>query len=200
MARAGRRPGGASTHDAVLLAARALFAERGYRATSVRAIAAAAGVTPAMIHHFFGSKQQVFLAAIRMPIDPAAVLGELLRRPRDEFPEHFVRRFVGYWSDPETGPALQSMIRSVVAGGDETGAAIRAYASTVLLPRVAEALDLPPDRVAAALSIMIGMAVARWIIGIEQLAALSVEELVARYVPIVRAALRGNDLHPGNVH
>jgi AcrR family transcriptional regulator len=172
----------------VLAAARTLFAERGYRGTSVRAIGATAGVTPAMVHHFFGSKQQVFLAAIRMPIDPAAVLAELVTHPRDEFPERFVRRFVGYWSDPATGPALQSLIRSAVAG-EETGAAVRAFASTVLLPRASDALDVPAERMAAALSIMLGMAIARWIIGIEQLAALAEEQLVARYVPAVRAAL-----------
>jgi len=80
------------------------------------------------------------------------------------------------------------MVRSVVAG-DEAAAAVRTFASTVLLPRAAAALDLPEDRTAAALSIMIGMAVARWVIRIEQLAGLSDEQLVERYVPGVRAVL-----------
>ena len=81
--RPGRPPGPVSTSDDVLRAARTLFAERGYQATTVRAIAAAAGVTPAMIHHFFGSKQQVFLAAIRMPIDPVAAAREHDRTVRE---------------------------------------------------------------------------------------------------------------------
>ena len=188
MARAGRRPGASTSSAEILAAARRLFAERGYRATTVRAIAAAAGVTPAMIHHFYGSKHQVFLAAIRMPLDPARVLAELLAGPRAEFPERFVRTFVAAWADPETGPALRSMVRSAISD-DEHAAALRAFASGVLLPRVAAALEVTEDRMAAALSIMIGQAVARSILRVDQLAALADDEVVARYVPAVRAAL-----------
>ena len=189
MARVGRRPGASTSSADILAAARRLFAAHGYQATTVRAIAAAAGVTPAMIHHFYGSKRQVFLAAIRMPLDPVQVLAGLRTGPPEEFPERFVRTFVGAWADPETGPALRSMVRSAIAD-DEQAAALRAFASSELLAPTAAALRLPADRLAAALSIMIGQAVARSIIRIDQLVALSDEEVVARYVPAVRAALR----------
>ena len=189
MARVGRRPGASTSSADILAAARRLFADRGYHATTVRAIAAAAGVTPAMIHHFYGSKRQVFLAAIRMPLDPVQVLAGLRAGPPAEFPERFVRTFVAAWTDPETGPALRSMVRSAISD-EEHAAALRAFASRVLLPAAAAALGFPQDRLAAALSIMIGQAVARSIIRIEQLAALSDEEVVAHYVPAVRAALR----------
>jgi AcrR family transcriptional regulator len=188
MARAGRRPGPGTTSGDVLSAARALFAERGYRATTVRAIAAAAGVTPAMINHFFGSKHQVFLAAIRMPLDPMQVLDGLLTTPRDEFPERFVRAFLSAWTSDLTGPALRTMLRSAMTD-EEQAAAIRTMASTVVLPRAAAGLAVPAERVAAALSIMIGQAAARSMIGIEQLAVLDDEQLVALYAPAVRAVL-----------
>jgi len=115
MSPAGRRPGPSSTADDVLAAARELFAERGYQATTVRAIAAAAGVTPAMIHHFFGSKEKVFLAAARIPIDPDTVLAILLAGPREQFPERLVAAFGAAWRDERTGPALQSVLRAAVA-------------------------------------------------------------------------------------
>jgi AcrR family transcriptional regulator len=188
VARAGRRPGPGTTSDAVLVAARALFAERGYRATTVRAIAAAAGVTPAMINHFFGGKHQVFLASIRMPIDPLQVLDGLLAAPRTEFPERFVRAFLGAWRSEVTGPALRTMLRSAMTDAEQA-AAIRTMASTVLLPRAAAGLAVPAERVAVALSILIGQAVARTLIGVEQLAAHDDEQLVALYLPAVRAAL-----------
>ena len=188
MARVGRRPGASSSSADILAAARRLFAERGYRGVTVRAIAGEAGVTPAMIHHFFGSKHQVFLAAIRMPIDPAEILARLLDGPREEFPQRFVRAFVAAWSDPGTGPALRGMLRSAVSD-EEQAAALRGFASGVLLPRAAAALEVPADRMAAAMSIMIGQAVGRAMIGIQQLVALSDEEVVERYVPAVRAAL-----------
>jgi AcrR family transcriptional regulator len=188
MARVGRRPGASTSSADILAAARGLFAERGYRAVTVRAIAEQAGVTPAMIHHFFGSKHEVFLAAIRMPIDPAEILARLLDGPRAGFPERFVRTFVAAWSDPATGPALRGMLRSALSD-EEHAAALRGFAGAILLPRAAVALEVPADHLAAAMSIMIGQAVGRSMIGIDQLVALSDEEVVERYVPAVRAAL-----------
>ena len=184
----GRRPGPGTTSEDILAAARRLFAERGYRATTVRAIASEAGVTPAMINHFYGGKRQVFVAAIRMPFDPAALLASLLDGPRAEFPDRFVRAFVTAWSDPTTGPALRTMLRSAMTD-DEQGAALRAFAGGVMLPRVTAALGVPADRAATAMSIMIGCAVARSLIGIEALATLDDEDVIARYAPAVRTSL-----------
>jgi AcrR family transcriptional regulator len=186
----GRPPGPGSTSDDVLAAARALFAERGYRATTVRGIAATAGVTPAMVHHFFGSKQQVFLAAIRMPIDPVQLLAGMTDGPRNRFPRRFVTTFVTLWSAADTGPALRTMLRTAIAE-EELAAAIRTFAESVLLPTAAKALDVPVARVAAALSILLGMAVGRHLIGIRPLAELEDRDVIERYVPAVRAALFG---------
>jgi AcrR family transcriptional regulator len=172
----------------VLAAARALFAEHGYRATTVRAIAQHAGVTPAMVHHFFGSKQAVFLAAVRMPIDPLQLLNRMTEGPRKQFPQRFVTTFVGLWSDPMTGAALRTMLRTAIAD-EEQAAAIRTFAGTVLLPAAARALDVPAERVAAALTVMLGMAVGRHLIGFAVLVELSDEQVIERYVPSVRAAL-----------
>jgi AcrR family transcriptional regulator len=187
----GRRPGPTTSDQDVLSAARALFAERGYQGTTVRAIAAAAGVTPAMVHHFFGSKHEVFLAAIRMPIDPARLLRELLAGPREQFAHRFVTTFVRTWGDPVTGPALQSMVRSALT--DQTHAeAVRAFASTVMIPRAAAGLGVTPERVAAALSIMVGQAVARTMIGFDALADLPDDAVVALFVAPVHAVLDGD--------
>jgi AcrR family transcriptional regulator len=188
MARSGRRPGPDSTSGDVLDAARRLFAQRGYRATTVRAIAEAAGVTPGMIHHFFGSKQQVFLAAIRMPLDPVQVLAVLTAGPRREFPERLVRTFVGFWTSEQTGPALRGMLRSAIAD-EEQAAALRSFADAVMLPQVSAALGVPVADAATALSTMLGLVVARMLIGIETLASLTEDEIVSRYAPVVRAAL-----------
>ncbi|MGH8861902.1 MAG: TetR family transcriptional regulator [Jatrophihabitantaceae bacterium] len=190
MARAGRRPGPTTTGDDVLRAARTLFAERGYHATTVRAIAAAARVTPAMVHHFFRSKHAVFLASIRMPLDPAQLLSGMLSGPREQFPERLVRTFVGVWRSEVTGPSLRSVLRSAITD-DEQAAAMRAFASTVVIPRAAAGLDVAPERIVAALSIMIGQAVARTMIAFEALADLDDDQVVELYVPAVRAALFG---------
>jgi AcrR family transcriptional regulator len=190
MAPAGRRPGPGTSSEDILTAARGLFARHGYQGTTVRAIASEAGVTPAMIHHFFGGKRQVFLAAVHMPIDPAEIFTALLDGPREEFPQRFVHTFIADWSNPATGPALSSVLRSAMTD-DEQAAALRTFAGSVMLTRIAADLAVPPDRMAVALSIMLGAALTRSILGVEQLAALSDAEVVKLYVPAVRAALFG---------
>lgn len=188
MAQAGRRPGSDSTREAVLAAARKSFASKGFRATTVRSVAADAGVSPSMIHHFFATKDELFLAAIRMPIDPEVILATVLTGPRDELPERMVRTFVTTWQDPATGPALRSMVRAAVA--DEGQAAgLRAFAEHVMLPRVTKALALPPLRVTAALSLMLGYALAGRLIGIEPLASATVDDLVEVLSPAVAQLL-----------
>ena len=71
LARTGRRPGRQDTREAILAAARDAFAEKGFDGASIRYIATSAGVDPALVHHYFGTKDQLFLAAMDFPIDPA---------------------------------------------------------------------------------------------------------------------------------
>jgi AcrR family transcriptional regulator len=185
---AGRRPGSESTREAVLEAARAQFAARGYQATTVRAVAASAGVSPSMIHHFFATKDELFLAAIRMPVDPETVLLAILDGPRDELPQRMVRVFVTNWQRPDSGPALRSVLRAAMAG-EAQAAALRMFAEQLMLPRVSKALGLPPLQVAAALMPLLGYALAGQLLGIEPLASQGVEDLVALLAPAVAQLL-----------
>ena len=181
---AGRRPGTDSTREAVLEAARGLFAVHGYQTTTVRAVAATAGVSPSMIHHFFATKDELFLAAIRMPVDPETVLRAILDGPRDELPQRLVRVFVTTWHDPVSGQALRSVLRAAMAG-EAQAAGLRMFAEQLMLPRVSKALGVPAVRVAAALSPLLGYALAGQLLGVEPLASLGVEDLVALLAPAV---------------
>jgi AcrR family transcriptional regulator len=189
MAPAGRRPGPTQTRDAILAAARAQFAGRGYTGTTVRSVAAAADVNPALIHHYFGSKDQLFLAALNMPVNPAQVIVQLLAAgPRSEFPERIVRYFIVAWRDPAIGQALQAVLRRAVS--DEASAAlIRNLVENVLLPRAADALGLPKMRIAIAMSHLIGLVLGATILHIEPLASASEDELVDLVAPAIRSYL-----------
>ncbi|MDX6256511.1 MAG: hypothetical protein QOJ11_2845 [Frankiales bacterium] len=184
MAQAGRRPGSDSTREAVLEAAREHFAARGYQATTVRGVAAAAGVSPSMIHHFFATKDELFLAAVRMPVDPESVLRAVLTGPREELPRRLVRVFVSTWQDAESGPALRSVLRTATAGEDQA-AGLRMFGEQLMLPRVAKALGVPQLQVAGALSLLLGYALAGQLLGIEPLASQGVEDLVTLLAPAV---------------
>src|SRR5215472_8916587 len=117
MARTGRRPGTTITREAILDAARRRFAEGGYEQTSIRAIAADAGVNSALVMHFFGSKEALFQAAVTWPFDPAEFTRHLLGPGLDGLSERLARAFLTLWDTPETGMPLLALLRS--ATGEE---------------------------------------------------------------------------------
>jgi AcrR family transcriptional regulator len=189
MARAGRRPGPTTTPEQILEAARTLFAERGYQGTSMRAVAAAADVNAALVHHYYGTKEQLFVAALRMPLNPAEVITTLLAAgPREEFAQRFVRFFIRAWREPATGQRLQAVLRSAVST-EQGAASIRTFAEQVLLERVSGALGVSKLRVATAMTHLIGLMLGSTIIGIEPLASASEDELVALVAPVIAGYL-----------
>ncbi|MFB9696269.1 TetR family transcriptional regulator [Amorphoplanes digitatis] len=139
-------------------------------------MAAAAGVHPALLHHYFGSKQQLYREVLDLPVDPWEVLSRLLTQtPRDQLPEALVRHFVSTWRQPESGARLRAMARS--SFGDPDGATLaRAHLETVLIPRLAQALDVPEVNVAVAITHLIGLTLADQILGLRQINNASEDE------------------------
>ena len=189
--RPGRRPGPSSTRSEILAAARTRFAARGYHATTVRDIAADAAVNAALVHHYFGSKEQVFAAALNVPLNPADIVTRLRDGgPRAQLGERVVRFFSRTWRDPVTGQPLQALLRNAAA--TEQGATMmRQFVEDVMLPRVATELGISPGRAAGAFSQLIGFAMAATILQVEPLASASEDELVALLAPSVQRYLGG---------
>jgi AcrR family transcriptional regulator len=186
--RPGRRPGQSSSRADILAAARVLFGDRGYDKASIRAIAGEAGVDPALVHHVFGTKDELFAAAMEFPIDPATILPLILTGPRDEIGERLVRTFLGIWQEPRLRPQFVGIIRSATTS--ETGAALlREFVSSKLLARVAEALDVPRMNLNAAASQMVGVVMFRYVLELEPLASASDEEIVALFAPTIQRYL-----------
>jgi AcrR family transcriptional regulator len=96
----------------VLLAARTSFGERGFDGATIRNVAVRAGVDPALVHHYFGSKQQLFVAAMELPLDLPALVPRLLEGPRDDLGKRFVRFVLELWETPATRPLLLGVVRS----------------------------------------------------------------------------------------
>ncbi len=114
--RGGRRPGKPHTRGTILDAARRLFAQHGFDKTTMRAIASEAGVDPALVHHYFGTKRDLFIAVIDPPEDPVRVLAGLATQSRAQFGEALVLAVLRAWDSPAQ-PGLVALIRSAVAGG-----------------------------------------------------------------------------------
>ncbi|GAA4852002.1 TetR family transcriptional regulator [Kitasatospora terrestris] len=178
--RTGRRPGGEDTRGAVLAAARAEFGAKGYQKASMRAIARSAGVDAALLHHYFGSKDRLFMAALEFPIDPRAVVERVvLAGDRASVGERLAAFVLELWEQPAIRDRLLALLRTAAAS-EEVAALVRGFMVTELVGRLAAVLDgeRPELRVELAMSQIVGLAMARYVIGVEPLASAPPEELV----------------------
>lgn len=177
--RPGRRPGSADTRGQILNAARAEFASRGYEKATLRAIARAADVDAALVHHYFGSKEQVFLAALDFPVDPATVV-EMAAGDLSRVGERLARYVVALWEAPEARERLLAVVRTVTSN-EEMAALVRGFAHPRLVAPLAARIGGPDAeaRVEMALAQIIGLAMARYVIRVEPIASLGAEDLVA---------------------
>lgn len=190
MSPGGRRPGDSGTRDAILDAARGGFARAGYDATTIRGVAREAGVDPALVHHFFGSKEAMFAAAMALPLDPAVVVPQLLAGGTDGLGERVVRLFLGLWDAPATRTPLLGLLRSAMAN-EQAATMLREFLTSALLGRVAAALDLPDATLRANLvgTQMVGLAVLRYAVKVEPLASADHDTLAAAIGPTIQRYL-----------
>jgi AcrR family transcriptional regulator len=190
--RTGRRPGKSGTRDAILRAARSQFGELGYDRTTIRSIAAEAGVDPALVLHFFGSKQRLFLEVVELPFDPAAVLPALLPGDRRKVGERLARLFLAALDDQDARNRWTSMIR---AAASEPAAAevLREILTRRVFAPLAETLGVEDAHLRATLvgSQLVGVVMARHIVRVEPIASLATDELVQAIAPTLQRYLTG---------
>lgn len=146
------------------------------------------------MHHYFGSKDKLFLAAVEAPADPADLLPEVLAAGPDELGQAVVRLLLKVWDGPMQ-PAGLALVRSAVAN-EWTAKLLREFLMTQVLRRVVGTLDLTPaERVARGglvASQLIGVVMARYVLRVEPLASASPESLVAAIGPTVQRYLTGD--------
>jgi AcrR family transcriptional regulator len=190
MARTGRRRGPSTTREAILAAARRRFAEEGYAATTLRAVAADAGVDPGVVHHFFGSKDGLFQAAVGWPFDPATVVMRFFEPAPEGLGGRIVRVFLGMWDDPLTRAPLMAVLRSAMTH-EASARLLREFVTHELLARVTGHIDRPDAdlRGELAASHLIGVAVLRYLVQLEPIASASTETLVTWLTPAIERYL-----------
>lgn len=190
--RGGRRPGNPGTRKQILDAARARFADVGFDRASVRSIAADAGVDPALVHHYFGTKQNLMVAAMELPVDPEVVLSQVRAAPDDGIAAALMQAVIGLWDSPD-GAAVVATFRGVLAGSDPR--LIGSFLLGVAMREVRRRVDTPPGsgdtRATLAGSHLMGILVARRILEIEPLASMPLDELITRCAPQIQHYLTG---------
>jgi AcrR family transcriptional regulator len=186
----GRRAGAADTREDILRAARAQFGAHGYGGATIRAIAAAAGVDPALVMYFFGSKERLFEAAIELTINPAEVVPRLLAPGIEGLGKRLVRFHLSLWDSPETRDVVAGVVRSAIAH-EQAADALSAFMGREVFGRLAEALDGPDRRLRLELAIshLFGMSMARYILKTEPLASVDAETLVETVGPVIQGYL-----------
>ncbi len=187
----GRRPGAPDTRAQILASARALFAARGFGSTSVRAIAADARVDPSLVHHYFGSKDDLFVAALELPVDPRVAIQPVLEGGLDGAGERLLRVFLSVWDDETARLPLLGLVRGVV---DPQGQQfVRDGLLGMVLGPIGPAfeLDEPQRRVALVASQMIGLVMLRYVLEVEPLASMDTDLVVATYAPTLQRYLSG---------
>jgi AcrR family transcriptional regulator len=202
--RAGRRAGETRTREAILAAARHSFGEHGYDGATIRGIAAAAEVNPALVHHFYGTKEGLFVAAMKLPVLPSEILARAFGAARDQlgddFQAHLGEVLVGTmlraWDVAEVRAAFLGLLRT--AATTEQGLVmLREFVRSTILASLVRAAGLGDDaegrlRAALVASQVVGLGFTRYLMRLEPIASASTEDLIAAIGPTVQRYLTGD--------
>jgi len=190
--RTGRRPGSPDTRAAVLEAAKNEFATRGFDRATMRGIAAAAGVDAALVHHYYGSKDDLFLAALEIPFDPRTVIPALAEVGMDQLGNGIAATFVTLWDVEDNRLPLVAMLRAAMTNED-TATLLRNGLARLVLDTLSQVLDVPDGRMRAQLvaSQLLGLALTRYLLALEPLASMPPADVVAAIGPTLQRYVDG---------
>jgi len=167
----GRRPGRTDTRAAIQAAALTLFSEMGYEKVSLRAIARAADVDPALIHHYFENKADLFARSVLdIPLDAERIVADILAGPVEGIGERTIQAFLSAWDQPGAGDRFTAMLRAAVTVPNARRP-LSEFMTREILVKVAEALGHPNARLRAqlAVSMLLGLALSRDILELPSL-------------------------------
>ncbi|MFF1634995.1 TetR family transcriptional regulator [Leifsonia sp. NPDC058248] len=190
---------GASARAAILKAATEEFADRGYEAASLRAIARRAGVDSALVHHYFDDKADLFTASLEAPLRPDRVLGVILSGPHDDIGAGLVRYLLEQLEDPKAQARVVAILRTTLGSGPGSRMLKEFLAREVFL-RLASAADDRDDdavlRANLAASQLVGLMITRFVLKLDPIATTSPDELARRVGPVIQWHLFGDPAAP----
>ena len=191
MSRTGRRPGTPDTRDTILTVARRRFATRGYDATSLRAIATEAHVDPALVIHYFGTKEGLFATATGLPPGLSELFASLAALPRHEFAPTLVRSYLQLVDSDKSRNAILALVRSAVSS-EKAAAMLREFLTAELLPVIARLTGHADAQLRSSLvaAQLIGIAMLRHVIRVEPLVKASPDDIAALAAPAIDQYLR----------
>jgi AcrR family transcriptional regulator len=180
------------TRAAIIGAATTEFASRGYETASMRSIARKAGVDPALVHHYFPEKADLFAESIKAPIRPDRIVREILSGPRDRVGENIVRYLLSALEERSARTRMISLVHTAL-GQEFAATMLRQFLVREVFKRIADAIGGEDSQLRASLaaSQIVGLMIVRYGIRIEPLASAPIEEVVARIGPVIQWHLIG---------
>lgn len=189
----GRRAGDSGTREAILNSARELFADIGYDGASIRAIATAASVDPALIRHFFGDKATLFATTLADHTTIPQRMADAFVGDPDQVGSRVVDAYLHLWEDDETRHVLLALVRSATTSERAANMLMTVLGARMRdNPHLSQEDPAQGQRVALVASHLLGIAFTRYVIKLPEIASLSHEELVADIAPAIQRYLTGN--------
>jgi AcrR family transcriptional regulator len=193
--RPGRRVGRPDTRAQILEAARVQFIEAGYRAATVRAIATAADVDPALISYFFGSKERLFGEAMALRANPAEIIAKEIEGPVDELPRRLLTVLLQTWDEPENRPTL--LVIAQTGAGPDGSALTQGFVEEVLalpinerLLREGVAVDDARTCTALLVTQLVGVIYARYVLAVNPVATIPRCDFIDCFTPALKAVIQ----------
>ncbi|HEY9478205.1 MAG TPA: TetR family transcriptional regulator [Microbacteriaceae bacterium] len=178
---------GAQKKADIVRAATEEFAERGYEAASLRAIAHRAGVDPALVHYYFDDKADLFTAQLQAPFRPDKLVAEVLAGPREDYGVNVVSHLLAALGTPAAQRRAASILRNVV-GNRLVGGIVKEFLVREVFLKIARELGTADAELRATLaaSQVLGLVVTRYVLKVEPIASAPASELVARLGPVIQ--------------
>lgn len=194
----GRPSGGQSDARALIVAeARRQFGERGYRDTTLRGVGKAAGVDPRLVLHYFGSKRELFLNSVELPIDPDQVISQVFATGTDAAAEGVVAFILATFEDAARHDAFVAILRAAVSEPEAAELVRELLAERILTPIASRFGSQQPElRASMMATVVMGLGITRYVLRLEPLASASREQLTRALVPVVDHYLRGDWVQP----
>ncbi len=187
-----RRTGDADARAQIVTAASKEFLAHGYDAASLRAIARRAEVDPALVHHYFADKAELFAESVSVPIRPDQIIREVLRGPRDSVGVNLVTAALTAMETGNARARVISLIRTAL-GHDFAATMLRQFLVREVMRRIADELEVDDGelRATAVASQLVGLFLVRYGVRIEPLASAPIAEVAARIGPVIQWHLTG---------
>ncbi|GAA1236245.1 AcrR family transcriptional regulator [Microbacterium phyllosphaerae] len=186
----GRPRGVSDSRERIIAAAVDEFGEHGYDGSTIRSIATRADVDSALVHHYFGTKADLFAEAVGIPLRPDIDVPAIVAGPRDAVGERLVRYVLEAFEQPDIRRRGVMLIRTAI-GSRLTTPLLAEFLARELIGKIAKSIGVADADLRATLvaSQIAGLLLTRYVLKLAPIATASVDDIVSHVGPTVQRYL-----------